>query len=257
MTLQTDLTAEAKAFARQQLATVAGVAPVERFAGAPLGHRPDDLLPGARSVVVMGVRLLDAVSDWRKLLSKSTMIPPAERVMVAESHFYGRSGYATMNARLEQLGLLMALFLEERGHKSLYFPATWADHAKIMEKVPGYFAPFSHRHAAVLAGLGEFGLSNLVVTPRFGPRMRFMSVITRAELEPDPLVTEKLCRGLSCARCVRLCGEKCITPLPDLDDRQFFIDMPSVVDKPGCYFKASGHHCWGLCIAVCPVGREE
>ena len=44
-------------FAREAGADLVGIAPVERFAGAPKGHKPEDLLPGARSVVAMAKRI--------------------------------------------------------------------------------------------------------------------------------------------------------------------------------------------------------
>ncbi len=53
-------TREVKEFAKTQLgADLVGVAGVDRFAGAPDGHRPDELLPGAKSVIVMAGRMLD------------------------------------------------------------------------------------------------------------------------------------------------------------------------------------------------------
>ena len=42
------------------------------------------------------------------------------------------------------------------------------------------------RHAATRAGLGEFGYKNALLTPQFGPRQRINSVLTDAELAPDP-----------------------------------------------------------------------
>ena len=106
--------------------------------------------------------------------------------------------------------------------------------------------------------MGEFGLSNLVVTPEFGPRVRFMSVITKAELEPDPLITEKTCLRKKCSLCVKNCGVKGLTPLEDLDEDVIFINMPSVVNKEACYRKDSyGAICWGTCIDVCPVGKDR
>jgi epoxyqueuosine reductase len=250
--------ASVKDFALGLGASVVGIAGVDRFDGAPAGHRPADLLPGARSVVVLGVQLLESVSGWNRLFRNSAIYRTEEqRIAVAERHFYGRSGYETVNLFLEQLGLRTALRLEAEGHRSMYFPATFAHHAPIMEKIPGYHAPFSHRHAAVRAGLGEFGLNNLVLTPRFGPRVRFMSVITAAPLEPDPLLAEKLCLGASCRLCVEACQVSALRPIEGLDESRVFLDMPTVVDKPACYFKHDrGADCWGFCIDVCPVGRR-
>ena len=34
-----------------------GITGVDRLSGAPEGHRPTDILPGAKSVIVMAVRL--------------------------------------------------------------------------------------------------------------------------------------------------------------------------------------------------------
>ena len=71
----------------------------------------------------------------------------------------------------------MARFLEKKGHMSTPVPSG-----------PGSAgAPFSNRHAAVAAGIGEFGWLSIVMTPDYGPRIRIVSVITRADIEPDPM----------------------------------------------------------------------
>ncbi len=239
-------------------ANVVGTASVDRFKGAPRGHGPVDLLPGAPSVVVLGVKLLDSVAGWDRLFRNSEIYTDEIRISVAQHHFYARSGYETMNICIENFGLRTALYLEGLGYKSMYLPATFAHHAPIMEKIPGYQAPFSHRHAAVRAGLGEFGLNNLVLTPQFGPRIRFMSVITRAELQADPLAQEKICLGSKCSVCVKRCGVQGFHPIEGIDESKVFIDMPSVVDKEACFYKhKKGADCWGRCIDVCPVGKDR
>jgi epoxyqueuosine reductase len=254
-----DLTSEVKEAVLGLGASLVGIAGADRFDGAPKGHRPEDLLPGARAVVVMGVQVLESISGWNRLFRASEIYETEEqRIAIAERHFYGRSGYETINIFLEQLGLRTALHLEGRGHRSMYFPATFAHHAPIMEKIPGYHAPFSHRHAAVRAGLGEFGLNNLVLTRRFGPRVRFMSVITGAPLAADPLPSEKLCLGASCRLCVEACAVHALRPIAGRDDASVWLDMPTAVDKPACYFKHDrGADCWGFCMDVCPVGRDS
>ncbi len=45
---------------------LAGVKSVDRLVGAPVGYRATDLLPGARSVVVLGIGLPQGLSDcWK------------------------------------------------------------------------------------------------------------------------------------------------------------------------------------------------
>ena len=256
-----DIKAELTAHARSNGASLVGFANVERFDKAPKGHHPHDFLPHARTVISMAVKLPDRLVDWEGLMANSDIIPDDEvRWEVESGHWYGRVGYEAMNIRLEQLGLLLSVYLEERGFPALSFPATYAHHANIMVKVPGYFAPFSHRHAAVLAGLGEFGFNNLVLTPQFGPRVRFMSVITDAEMEPDPLQETPICLGEGCLACIKACGLPkrglhAISPQASREDG-VFLDMPSLVDKPACFHKYDGEaHCWGKCIAACPVGK--
>ena len=255
-----DLKSEIIAFAKSNGASKVGFAGVERFTGAPKGHKPNDFIPGAKTVISMGVKLPNRLVDWEGLLANSENMPDDDvRWEVESSHWYGRVGYEAMNIRLDQLGLLLSVYLEDRGYTSLSFPATYASHAGIMQKVPGYFAPFSHRHAAVQAGLGEFGFNNLVITSDYGPRIRFMSVVTEAEIEQDPLVSTPICRGEGCLACINACGLPkenlhAITPVAKRKDGIFY-EMPSVVDKTACFRKYDGKaHCWGKCMASCPVG---
>lgn len=231
-----------------------GIASCDRFAGSPRGHAPDELLPGARSVIVAGVRLLPAIVNWPDLLDGSELMQGDVQRLVAQNHVYMRAGYHVVNAKLEQIALETALMLEEAGYPSLYFPATYGDHAPIMEQVPGLYAPFSHRHAAVRAGLGEFGMNNLVLTPRFGPRVRFISVITAADLEPDPLLSRKLCVGAACAKCVEGCLTGALRAV-GYDANAAALGIGNPVDKELCYRRHGESGCIGACLRECPVGR--
>lgn len=96
---------------------------------------------------------------------------------------YEKSGYQIINDHLNTIALRLATHLEEMGHASLFFPTTNTGVPEEYAHVP---AMFSHRHAAVRAGLGEFGLNNVVVTAKYGPRIRWNSVISAAPLVPSP-----------------------------------------------------------------------
>jgi epoxyqueuosine reductase QueG len=117
------------------------------------------------------------------------------------------------------------------------------------------FGPFSQRHAAVLSGLAEFGLNNVAVTPQYGPRIRFNSVITEAPLEPNSLLKEKVCLGEGCRICVGECIPEAISLLPDIDSEAFWLSPPARTDVSRCRENRAPCYCYGKCIRVCPVGR--
>jgi epoxyqueuosine reductase len=244
-----------KAYARSLGADLVGVADAARFEAGPRGHRPGELLPGARAVVVIGVRLLKSLVRWDRLFRDSELFPAEVAPRIAQSHVYIRTCYETVNARLEQLAMSTACRLEDQGAEAMFLPATYAHHAPLMEQVPGMFAPFSHRHAAVRAGLGEFGLNDLVLTPEYGPRVRFISVITTAALDPDPLLSEPLCLREACRACVDACELNAIQPRDNASDPAPFLDMPSTINKETCLRRHGEAMCQGRCIAVCPVGQ--
>jgi epoxyqueuosine reductase len=239
-------------------ASLVGIANVARFDNVPRGHHPCDFLPGARSVVTFGVALLHQALYWEGHLVNSELVPPENRQDVLQDYFYRQTGYAMVNNLLDMLALRLSNLLESRGYLSLFFPATYGTRAIwafIKEKIPSKSGLFSQRHAAVRAGLGEFGLNNLVVTPEYGPRMRFTSVITEAELTPSPLLEEKVCLGENCSICLENCPGA-ISLKPDFDPEAVWHNAPVKTDTDACIKLSSTHYCLGRCIKVCPVAQK-
>ena len=173
-----------------------GITSVDRLSGAPEGHRPTDLLPDAKSVIVMAVKL--------SLGAVQTIFRAHEDGLREAMCIYGTYGYALFpNYFLKFAAYQMARFLEKKGHMSTPLPSG-----------PGSAgAPFSNRHAAVAAGIGIFGWSSLVLTPDYGPRIRIVSVITRAEIEPDPMYSgPEICNPEKCGICIKVCPTHAISP---------------------------------------------
>ena len=248
-----DLTLELLDMAKTGGVSLAGVAPVERFDGAPRGHHPAELLPGAKAVITFGIRILDRVMEWPELLQGSSMIPEEVRVEVLRTVFYRRSGYDIINDRLNQVALSLANYLEDLGYASLFFPATYGALPENVGQLPGML---SQRHAAVRAGLGEFGLNNVVVSTRYGPRIRFNSVITTAPLTPSPLLETKACQGVDCHICVDECPAGALSLLPVDTPDQVRLDPVSRTDWTACRNSQATTDCMGRCLRVCPVGRS-
>ena len=120
-------------FAKNNGASKVGFAGVRRFGGAPKGHGPTDFIPTAKTVICMGLKLPRRIVDWEGLMANSDNIPNDDvRWEVEAGHWYHRVGYEAMNIRLEQLGLLLSIYLEDLGFESISFPATYANHGDIM-----------------------------------------------------------------------------------------------------------------------------
>lgn len=171
-----------KDFAFEQGAHLVGIAGVQDFEAAPLGHKPADVLPGAHSVVVMGLKMLEGSFESENL-----------RFYSAEA----RAAYDELNS----LAFRTAAFIERQGFKAImvgaFLPLDFGKGRR------GFKADLSHKHAAVAAGLGKIGLNSLCVTPEYGPRARFVSVLTTADLEPDKKLQDDLCGD--CMLCVDAC----------------------------------------------------
>ncbi|MGC9469584.1 MAG: hypothetical protein ACP5HS_13395 [Anaerolineae bacterium] len=192
MCSEKSLTAAVKERARALGADLVGVAPISRFENAPLRMSPQGLFPEAKSVIVVGIHHPDATIELNG-------DPTAHNI---GSYLLQVPG---MNWRLDDISFMVSRFLETRGYRTLPISASniWRYHGYKDLKVD--FAPdMAHRYAAVAAGLGEIGWNGLCLTPEFGPRNRFVSIVTEAELEPTPMYSgESLCD--KCMECVRNC----------------------------------------------------
>ncbi|MBN1862088.1 MAG: epoxyqueuosine reductase [Dehalococcoidales bacterium] len=253
------LTGEVTAWLKAGGASLVGVANVGRFDDSPTGHHPCDFVPGARSVVAFGVALLHQALYWEGYLAGSEFVLEKNRKDVLQNYFYRQTGYAMVNNLLDMLALRLANLLESRGYRSLFFPATYGTTviwSFVKQKIPSRAGLFSQRHAAVRAGLGEFGLNNLVLTPEYGPRIRFNSVITEAALAPSPLLEEKLCLGEKCAICLEKCPGA-ISLRAGFDPEAVWYDAPVATDTDACVKLSGEHYCLGRCLKVCPVARKK
>jgi epoxyqueuosine reductase len=281
-----ELTAQVKSLARLHGAVLVGVAPVERFDpmpplsdAAPPGHHPRDFLPTARSVISFAQPILDPVLDAPAVLAQRQLATLPEDVKYPYWDLvYDIVGHAVQDRMLECIGQIVGQFLTAQGHQAMIFPTTGV-HPRLEGKTtPEAFkdaplhytyGPFSHRHAATRAGLGEFGLSNVVLTREFGPRQRFNSIVTDADLTPDPLVARPICLRDGCRLCLKACFMHAITLRTDPevrdcrsiecdDHRRIFIDTPSKSEPGRCMSRRREKPMSpvrGDCIRVCPVPR--
>lgn len=178
-----DLTDAVKEWVRQKGADLVGISSCDRLQEAPPGHRPQDLLPGAKSIISFGLNALEG-----------TFYTPIFQIYQLD--------YALLRHNSNQIAYQTARFLEGHGFYGLMIPGTLPVD---MVGKRGMFGEFSHRHAAMAAGLGEIGVNQLLLTKEFGPRVWLGSIITTAPLEADTAWEGRLCLGEECLLCVTAC----------------------------------------------------
>ncbi len=232
-----ELTDRVKSYARSIGVDIIGVAdPYNNLLqSAPEGHLPQDYIRGARSVLVLGMVVMDPV------------------LQTAPSAIYSKH-YDTINECLNAAAYKVAKFLKRERYESMYFPETdnykvlWAQYNAGYEK----FVPsFNHMAAAEAAGLGKKGMCGVILTPDYGPRQRWISIVSEAPLVKGETIVGEICldrqKPKSCQRCIRSCPIGAIMPEGGTDVRRCWIYWNQLRD--------SGSAC-GLCIRSCPIGRK-
>ena len=185
------LTARVKEYAYSIGADLVGVANIERFSNAPIMMSPQGILPSAKSVIVCAVHHPDACIELGGEPEPQDVGPYAVQYV--------------MNDKLDMMSFKIARYLGDMGYAVIPIASSNIWRYRAYKDLDAVFAPdISHIYSAVAAGLSELGWHGLSITPEYGTRNRFVSIITDAELEPDPLYNgEKLCD--MCGECIRNC----------------------------------------------------
>src|SRR5437773_6905709 len=102
---------------------------------------------------------------------------------------------------MDRVGYRIARFLEE--HDQWAFQT--AAQETVWEMKSASYGYLSTRHVAIEAGLGTIGFELNLLTKEAGPRCYTTVVLTDALLEPDGKLTEQLCIGEPCSRCLYSC----------------------------------------------------
>ncbi|MDR3280691.1 MAG: 4Fe-4S binding protein [Synergistaceae bacterium] len=228
--LKKKIKSEAKKFG-MNLAGFAAASRWEEYANTAPEFYPRSIWPWSKTVVVLGAQIF------------LPMIETTPSIVYSEL-------YNTTNRLLDESSYRIANFLNTLGHRALFFPRDgYGDISVLVEKPE---AAFSQVLAGYYAGLGTVGFNHTLLTPEYGPRVRFASVITDADITPDRVTKRDLCKN--CGVCRKQCPVGAFTPRED----KIIADM----DKHRCAsyhqkLKNELHYPCGVCAMVCPVGQDR
>lgn len=188
--MNANLTAKVKERAIGLGADLVGVAPISRFKNAPIMMSPQGILPTATNVVVCAIRHPDEAIE-----------------LGGEKHPQIIGPYTiqyVMNVKLDYIAFRIARYLDSLGYEAIPIASSNIWRYRPFETLSATFAPdMSHIYAATCAGLGGLGWHGLTMSPEYGPRNRFISIITNAPLVATPMYEEKLCD--MCGSCIEHC----------------------------------------------------
>lgn len=203
----------------------------------PEDHWPTSIFKKAKTVIVIGEPVFYPV------------------VKTAPSNLYHEL-YNNVNKIIDMKTYELAKFINNKGYSSISLPRDGYSNVDELIKNPYVF--FSHKHAAYLAGLGSFGRHNVLLTKKFGPRVRFNSILTSAVIPEDDIIDYDLC--IKCGNCVDACPLKIIEPIELNKNNKYKENLP-LINKVKCakrskvLRKTKISPC-GICIKVCPVGDD-
>jgi epoxyqueuosine reductase QueG len=216
-------------------ADLAGIADVAALKG--LEVHPPELLRGFTRAVSLAILL--PASIFETLIDQPT---PGYSVV-----------YQTANQLLDKIAFRAAVALEKDGFHSLPIPAS-----QVLDR-ENWYAAISHKAVARMAGLGWQGKSLLLVTPEYGPRVRLATILTDAPLTAGSPI------GNRCGKC-RLCRDACPAhAIKGINTRDHYQNRDDALDFSRCADKLTGEFAklpgigspiCGLCIKVCPFGRQ-
>jgi epoxyqueuosine reductase len=214
---------------------VKGVARLDDIEGTPLAQAARDLLPECVSIVVLGAEVFTEFLD----LTKPERIAGAPRMNdLLERHVNYLRG------RLTRASYRVAEASHAAGLRALPLPGEGPSvDARFLRAVLPY------KGAAEAAGLGEIGMSGLLVTPEYGPRLQLAVCLTEAELASTAREDARGCRY--CNICVFRCPSKAIG-YPDREKGE-----RCAVNRFACsQYVTSAGGC-SECMRVCPVASPK
>ena len=148
---------------------------------------PEDIMPGAQTVIAYFL-------PFSKQIANSNIEGKYSSPQWAKA-------YVETNQLIADLNQHLKIILSDQGYKASLIAATNNfDKERLL-------SDWSHRHAAYIAGLGTFGINNMLITEK-GCAGRIGTLITDLKIEASERTEKERCLnkgGFKCSKCVDRC----------------------------------------------------
>lgn len=146
--------------------------------------------------------------------------------------------YRQVNNLLDQTAVKLANFIQRSGWEALPIPASQVIDWKRQ------YGHLSHKVVAYQAGLGWIGRNNLLVNPKFGARVRYISILTDMPL-PSAIPLVRNCGD--CFNCISVC------PVSAIKEKHEDFERERCLEKLRLFSKECniGHYICGICVKAC------
>lgn len=235
-----------------------GTGPSGPMEDEPPGHRPSDVVAGARGLVCFGIPVPSAVFTQR------------DRVVETNWRVQG-----LLYRRLDDLSLRVASLLEGEGEAAVPVLGCLPVAVRGPTSIAGYV---NQIRMGEVTRIGTRGRNGLLFHPRHGGRLMLGGVVTTAALPPraEPGPVEATCPP-GCRRCVEACPIQAIRPearlvreaclrftsrtplLPKLRHLLWSLFRPREAARLMAATSLDEHtlHVCSRCVSACPAGPRE
>ncbi len=171
-----------------------GFAPKSRFDALPAHINPFSIFPEGKTVIMVGKRIC-----------RGALRGVEEGTNFGDYNLFGKNWLEDEFLSLACYGLTNTL--EDNGWEAVPIFPNPSELSPMGVSVgngrpePNVFPDFDY--AAVACGLCEISYNGIPFSKKFGSRQRFHMIITDAEFEPTPLMTENVCT--KCMKCADSC----------------------------------------------------
>ena len=250
---------EIRKIAEDEHVPVWGIGHASKMANEQPGHRPDDLLPGAQSLICFGIPVPQAVYRMPTYA--------VETIWRSQNLYY---------RRLDTLSIRIAAFLEESGARAV---PTYGCMPLGMNKKGVVVGYLNQIRMGEVTGIGIIGKNGLLLHSHYGARLMLGGILTSAVLPEihDPDIKEHGCPP-DCRICAEVCPVNAILTdkkqvkimrclgytarTPSMSRIKFLVLRAFNPQAAARYmslasFDEHTFHVCSRCVALCPYGETK